>query len=151
MRANEFIKEEEKLDELLPLITGTAGLIGGAMKMAGGVASGVGAASRGIGKGVGAVAGAAGKKVAGMMGNDDEEQKRKDPKAYADIDRAKDTLLQPGKKLILPTQQGKAQPFKITKVAGDEVEIENPDAIKDPNQPEKITYKKQDIKKSISI
>jgi hypothetical protein len=31
------------------------------------------------------------------------------------------------------------------------VEIENPDAVKDPSQPDKITYDKQDIKKSISI
>lgn len=151
MRAEEFIRDEEKLDEILPLITGTAGLIGGAMKMAGGVARGVGAAAAGVGRGVGAVAGAAGKKVAGMMGSNDDEEKIKDPKAYADVDRAKDALIQPGKKVILPTQQGTAQPYKITKVAGDEVEIENPDAIKDPNQPEKITYKKQDLKKSISI
>jgi signal peptidase I len=74
-----------------------------------------------------------------------------DNKAAADVDKAKDTLMQPGKKLVLPTQTGKPQTFKITKVAGDNVEIENPDAAREPGQPDKVTYNKQDIKKSISI
>jgi hypothetical protein len=139
MRADEFINSDEKLDEILPLI-GMA-----ARSVAGMAAKNIGKAA------VGAAAQKIGQKVSGMAGSQAQPTVPGDNKRYADIDRAKDTLLQPGKKLVLPTQTGKPQAFKITKVAGDEVEIENPDAVKDPSQPDKITYDKQDIKKSISI
>jgi hypothetical protein len=143
MRADEFINSDEKLDEILPLIGMAAGAAARSV---------AGMAAKQVGKAVaGAAAQKIGQKVAGMAGSQKQPTLPGDNTAYADVDRAKDALLQPGKKLVLPTQAGTPQAFKITKVAGDEVEIENPDAIKDPSQPDKITYNKQDIKKSISI
>jgi hypothetical protein len=158
MRANEFIKEEEKLDEVLPLITGAASLAGGAMRMAGGVASGIGAAARGIGKGVGAAAkgigkgvGAVSTRVGQSMGPATPDEKSTDPASRAAADRAKDQLIKPGSQVKLPTPgPGGNQPFKVTRVQGNEVEIENPDA-KDPTQPNKLVYNKADLKKSMSI
>lgn len=160
MRADEFISERQKLDELLPLITGAASLAGGAMKLAGGVAAGAGAAAKGIGKGVGAVArgvgnvaGAAGNKAATAIGAQKPQQPQQpDLKQAQAINRAKDQLVRPGSKIDLPTQgAGGPQSFKITKVQGDEVELENPDGNKSPNQPNKLIYKKSDVKNTINI
>lgn len=149
MRANEFIKEEEKLDEVLPLITGAASLVGGSMKLAGGVASGIGAAAKGVGKGIGAAAKGVGKAV-GAVGN--KVADKLDPQDKLAQDRAKDQLLQPGRNIILPTKgPGGPEKFKVTKVQGDEVEIENPEGNKSPDQPNKLVYKKNDIKQSINI
>ena len=149
MRQHEFISEKQKLDEILPLITGAASLAGGAMKLAGGVASGVGAVASGVGKGIGAAAkgvgkavGAVGTRAAKAIGGDDD-----DPA----IDNAKDQMLQPGKEVELPTQgTGGPQKFKVTKVAGNEVEIENPEGNKNPSQPRKLVYTKDDLKKSMA-
>lgn len=157
MRMDELLKkeelEEDRLDEILPLITGAASLAGGAMRLAGGVASGAGALAKGLGKGVGAVAKGVGKTVgavagapAKMIGADDE----KDPRKKMALDKAKDAMIRPGQKVKLPTQKGD-QEFKVTKVAGDEVEIENPEGNNSPNQPNKVTYYKDDLKKSMSV
>lgn len=156
MRADQFIKEEEKLDEVLPLITGAAALAGGAMKLAGGVASGVGGVASGIGsvaRGVGAGVGAAAKGVGKAIGAVGSKAAQKiDPKQAQDVDRAKDQLIRPGKKILLPTQgPGGPQAFKVTKVQGDEVEIENPEGNKSPNQPNKLVYKKSDLKSTINL
>ncbi len=157
MRVTEFVSEEQKLDEVLPLIIGGAGLAaagtlaaaGGIAAGVGGVASGVGSVAKGVGKGVGAAAKGVGK-VAGAVGS--KAAKMIDPKQAQDIDRAKDQLIRPGKKIILPTQgPGGPQPFKVTKVQGDEVEIENPEGNKSPNQPNKLVYKKADVKSTIKI
>jgi len=78
-----------------------------------------------------------------------QEPQDTDSKAQAALDAAKDKILKPGASIPLPTAKGKMQNFKVTKVQGDEVEIENPDSDKAPEQPEKIVYKKDDIKKSI--
>ena len=152
MRADEFVTEKQKLDEIIPLITGAASLVGGAAKLAGGVASGVGAAAKGIGKGVGAAAsgvgkavGAAGKAVANKITPGDDEEDS--PEA----DRAKDQMITPGKQVALPTTTtGGPAKFKVTRQQGDEVEIENPDAGQ-PGQPRKFVYKKDDIKKNIDL
>lgn len=152
MRADEFISEKQKLDEILPLITGAASLAGGAMSLAGGVARGAGAVAKGVGKGVGAAAkgigsavGATGSAVADKIAGKDKQ----DPMA---IDRAKDQMIRPGQKLKLPTQgTGGPADFKITRTQGDEVEIENPEGNKRPDQPSKIVYKKDDLKKSMVI
>lgn len=158
MRADEFISNEQKLDEVLPLITGAAALAGGAMKLAGGVASGAGAVAKGVGKGVGAAArgvgkavGAAGSAVADKVAGTQAPEKI-DPKQARDIDRAKDQLIRPGNKIVLPTQgAGGPQAFKVSKVQGDEIEIENPEGNKSPNQPNKLVYKKADVKSTIKI
>lgn len=150
MRADEFINEEQKLDEVLPLITGAAALAGGAMSLAGGVASGVGAVAKGAGKAIGAVGGAAAKGINKAVGT--QKPQKLDPKQAQDIDRAKDQLIRPGKKIVLPTQgPGGPQAFKVSKVQGDEVEIENPEGNKSPNQPNKLVYKKSDVKSTIKI
>jgi hypothetical protein len=159
MRAREFVSEKEKLDEILPLITGAASLAGGAMSLAGGaaslaggVASGLGSVAKGVGKGVGAVAGAAGSALGKTIGALAPGDKKIDPQQAQDIDRAKDQLLRPGKKIKLPTQgPGGPQDFEVTKVTGDEVEIKNPEGAKSPNQPNKLVYNKDDIKKTINI
>lgn len=165
MRASEFIKEEEKLDEVLPLITGAASLAGGAMKLAGGVAGGLGAAAKGIGKGIGGVAsgvgsaakgivkgvGAVSTRVGQTLGPAEPDEKSLDPAARAAASQAKDKLIKPGAQIQLPTAgPGGKQPFKVTKIQGNEVEIENPDA-KDPTQPNKLVYNKDDLKRSITL
>lgn len=152
MRLNEFVTEKEQLDEVLPLITGAAALAGGAMKLAGGVASGVGSVAKGVGAGVGAVAKGAGSALGKTIGALGPKDTAIDPEQERDVDRAKDQLLRPGKKIKLPTQgPGGPQDFEVTKVTGDEVEIKNPEGPKSPNQPNKLVYNKQDIKKTISI
>lgn len=143
MRAEEFIKEEEQLDEVLPLITGAASLAGGVMRGAGAVASGVGkgigAAAKGVGKAVGAV----GSKVAGAVSGDDEQEEPA-------VDQAKDQMIKPGVKLPLATKAtGGPEQFKVTRVQGDEVEIENPKP--QANEPQKVVYKRDDLKKSMSL
>ena len=141
MRADEFIKEEEKLDEVLPLITGAAALAGGIAKGAGAVASGVGkgigAAAKGTGKAVGAI----GNKVASSVTGNQENP---------EVDQAKDKLIKPGVKLPLATKAtGGPEQFKITRVQGDDVEIENPKP--QANEPNKVVYKRDDLKKSMSL
>jgi hypothetical protein len=54
--------------------------------------------------------------------------------------------LKPGGQLELTNTKGQKQSFKVSKISGDEVEIENPEAKKSPSQPEKIIYKKEDLK-----
>lgn len=159
MRAKDFINEHKKLDEVLPLITGAAALAGGAMKLAGGVASGVGgvasglgSVAKGVGKGVGAVAGGVGSALGKTIGSIGPKDTKIDPEQQRDVDRAKDQLLRPGKKIKLPTQgPGGPQDFEVTKVTGDEVELKNPEGQKSPNQPNKIVYNKDDVKKTINI
>lgn len=158
MRANEFIREEEKLDEVLPLITGAASLAGGAMKLAGGIASGLGSVAKGVGKGIGAAASGIGKGVGAVstrvgqsMGPAAPDEKSQDPVARAAADQAKDKLIKPGNQVELPTAgTGAKQAFKVTKIQGNEVEIENPNA-KDPNEPNKLVYDKSDLKRSITL
>jgi hypothetical protein len=90
MRAHEFIKEEEQLDEILPLIPAIAGgvaraAVGGVGKLAGKAALGVGKlaakgaykAAKGVAKGVGNMAKGAYNAVAG----DDDEAPTNDPNA----------------------------------------------------------------------
>ena len=152
MRADEFVDEKEKLDEVLPLIIGAASLAGGIASGVGGIASGVGSAAKGIGKGVGAIAKGAGSAIGRTIGSIAPSDKKIDPQQAQDIDRAKDQLLRPGKKIKLPTQgPGGPQDFTVTKVTGDEVEIKNPEGNKSPNQPNKLVYNKDDIKKTINI
>lgn len=153
MRANEFIKEEEKLDEVLPLVIGAArGLaagaklgakaIGAAARIGGQVAKAVGSTTSKVGQALGSTGSTT---VANPSQQPNQKQNR-------DIDRAKDQLIQPGKQIPLPnTAKGGIQNYKVTKVQGDDVEIENPDALKDPTAPKKVVYKKQDLKKSIAI
>jgi hypothetical protein len=83
-----------------------------------------------------------------MLGSDDDEEK--DPRKKMALDKAKDAMIRPGQSVKLPTAQG-AQEFKVTKVAGDEVEIENPEGNNSPNQPNKVTYYKDDLKKSMAV
>jgi hypothetical protein len=155
MRANEFVSEEQKLDEVLPLIVGGAAIGLGAAAAGigsgiGGVASGVGAVAKGAGKAVGAVGNLAAKGINKVAGTN--KPQKVDPVQAQDIDRAKDQLIRPGKNIILPTQgPGGPQAFKVTKVQGDEVEIENPEGNKSPNQPNKLVYKKSDVKSTINI
>lgn len=152
MRADEFIKEEEKLDEILPLITGAASLVGGAAKLAGGVASGVGAVAKGVGKGVGAVArgagqavGAVGSAVAKKLGPKDDEEDS------PELDQAKDQMLKPGNDIELPTSTtGGPSKFKVTGRRGPDVELQNPDAATNAQEPAKIVYKADALKKVMS-
>lgn len=161
MRADEFIREEEKLDEVLPLITGAAALAGGAMKLAGGVASGVGSVAKGVGKGVGSLAKGVGQgagNLASKVGQNNNQNKigepdaeePTDPAKKAALDRIKDQSIKPGSELDLPTSgPGGTEKFKVSRVSGDDVEIENPNPA--PGEPNKTVYKKQDLKKSMTL
>jgi len=60
----------------------------------------------------------------------------------------KQSNIKAGQTIKLPAQTttgkpGPQKPFKITKVKGDEVEIKNP--MPKPGEPDKVTYKKQDL------
>lgn len=151
MRANEFISEQQKLDEVLPLVVGAGRGVGTAAKTIGKV----GAIKSAAQKAVGRVGQAMGATKADPQGQTTQPQStippdQPDPKQAADINRAKTLMIQPGKQLPLPTQTG-SKNFKVSKVQGDEVEIENPDALKNPTQPKKIVYKKDDLKRSLTI
>jgi len=160
MRADEFIREEEKLDEVLPLVIGAGALAGGAMSLAGGVASGVGSAAKGIGKGVGAVAKGVGQgagNLASRIGQKDQNKigepdpnEPPDPAKKAAMDRIKDQSIKPNSEIELPTAgPGGTEKFKVSSISGDEVEIENPNPA--PGEPNKTVYKKDDIKQSMSL
>lgn len=139
MRAKDFITLEQKLDEVMPLITNQNSLARAkqSTKVANKTPSGT--------------LGSAGTiKPKGTA-----QQQTQSAPTQADVTQAEiqiDKAIQPGKQIPLPTAgTGKPQNFKITAVKGDEVEIENPDGQRDPNQPNKLTYKRTDIKKSIAI
>lgn len=138
MRAKDFITLSQQLDEVMPLVTNSNSLAKAKQN------------SQVI------------KKTSGTMGSTGTikpqgtvQQQTQNAPDQADITQAEiqvDKAIQPGKQIPLPTAgTGKPQNFKITAVKGDEVEIENPDGHRDPNQPNKLTYKRQDIKKSIAI
>lgn len=145
MRADEFIREEEKLDEVLPLIGAAArGIAGSALKGAGAAAK-IGSKSA---------------SKPGMlptqsqtMGAPDEEPDANiptDPARAQALDRAKDQIIKPGANVKLPTDgTGGPEEFKIAGMQGDEVEIENPNPA--PGEPRKIVHKKDDIKKSMAL
>jgi len=145
MRADEFISEKQKLDEILPLITGAASLAGGVARGAGAVASGVG---KGVGaavKGIGKAVGAAGSAVAKKLGPKDDEEDS------PELDQAKDQMLKPGNDIELPTSTtGGPSKFKITGRRGPDVELQNPDAATNALEPAKIVYKADALKKAMS-
>jgi hypothetical protein len=164
MRASEFINENERLDELLPLVVGAArGVAAGAK-----VLSKIGAAKKKsqqatgrVGDPMGAPAGAAPTQPAGAAVKADPQGQtnapqstvapdQANPQQAAQIDRAKDQLIQPGKNIPLPTDVG-IKNYKVGKIQGDEVEIENPAAKKNPTEPSKVIYKKDDLKRSLSL
>lgn len=140
MRADEFISKDQKLDEIRPLLVGAAkapGKVGTAMNVAKTVGKGIKGAAKLAGKAVDAV---------GSIGDTaDEKNKQKE------IDQAKDNLIKPGRDIELPTDKGSTQKFKVAKVSPDEVELENPDGTKSPNQPNRFVYNKQDIKQSMPL
>lgn len=147
MRASEFIREEEKLDEVLPLVGAAAKAVGGAMAR-GAAAKGAGSLARGA-------AGMAAKPFQSQTGDtigepDDQETTPTDPARAQALDRAKDQVIKPGANVKLPTDgTGGPEEFKIAGMQGDEVEIENPNPA--PGEPRKIVHKKDDIKQSMSL
>ena len=186
MRAEEFIREEDELNEVLPLVglaakaaggmfakgvggalakgaaKGAAGAIGrglgrAAVSAVGAAPKGVGAAAKGVGaaaKGVARMAGATGQQQnAQTIGAPDDQPQgaaSTDPARTQAIDRAKDQIIKPGANVSLPTDgAGGPEEFKISGMQGDEVEIENPSPA--PGEPRKTIYKKDDIKRSMSL
>jgi len=175
MRADEFITDEEKLDEILPLI-GAA--LGGAARVAGGLAAraaaGVGrAAVRGATSLAKGAATSLAKGVAStVMGGDDDEDAEqptdpnakvgttpsavtaKLPTATTGVTKTMATKadtalanLKPGTNIQMPTNTGKVGNFKVTRITPNDVEIENPDKLKNPTEPDKIIYNKNDLAK----
>lgn len=154
MRADEFIKEDEKLDEIIPLVVGAARGIGAAAKVGSLAAKGVagaaklgakavGAAARGVNRAVGNTIGTAAKSAYNAATNDKEDS--------PEIDQAKDQMLKPGNKIKLPTSStGPESEFKVTRRQGDDVEIENPNAGTNAQEPSKFVYKAQDLKKTMA-
>jgi hypothetical protein len=174
MRASEFISEEQKLDEILPLLVGAArgvaAAAGGAARVAGKVGA---AATRGV---VGA-ANSVGKLAASKLGSDQEPndpnkvvgtqtqpnvktsqippkpstQRPSVTPALQDKAAMAMANLKPGANLQLPTGTGRVGNFKISKVMGQNIEIENPDKNKNPNEPDKLIYNKDDLMKSLGV
>lgn len=144
---------------------GAAALARGAAKGASSLGrAGVKAAGRAVAKNA---AGAAKSTIKSIGGRDRDEPETNDPNDTVGTQnkvpmgstgtasttgttgtQTKQTNLKPGQTLKLPAQTatgkpGAAKPFKITKVSGDEVEIKNP--MPKPGEPDKVTYKKQDL------
>lgn len=175
MRASEFITEEQQLDEILPLLVGAArgvaAVAGGAAKIAGRVGA---AAARGV---VGAAANSVGKLAASKLGSDPAQstpngvvgtqtqpnvktseippkpstQRPTITPALQDKAASAMTNLKAGVNLQLPTGTGRVGNFKISKVIGQNIEIENPDKNKNPNEPDKLVYNKDDLMKSMGV
>jgi hypothetical protein len=157
MRADEFIREEDKLNEVLPLVGLAAKSVGGALAK-----GAAGAIGRGLGRAAVSGIGAAAKGAAGMaakpfqsrtgdtIGEPDTQQEPQDPAKKAAMDRIKDQSIKPNSEIELPTAgPGGTEKFKVSNIRGDEVEIENPNPA--PGEPNKTVYKKDDIKKSMSL
>lgn len=163
MRAHEFITEEQRLNELLPLVTGGARSV-----------------SRTLAKPITTQAKTAATKAvsiaskppaprrinnpnakvgtqANTIGDNGSQQSQKNiPVAKTTTaqspEKVKDQLLRPGSSIALPVDaKGTTANFSVTKVSGDEIEIDNPQSLKDPNQPKKLVYKKSDLKKSMTV
>jgi len=167
MRANEFITDEEKLDEILPVIGAAAGGIARVAGMAAGrVAAGLGRA--GVRK-AGALARGA---VSSIVGAGVDKKQGTDPNSTVGVQPATITAksnntgsqtttpaatkavaamadLRPGANLQMPTNAGTIGDFKVTRVTANDVEIENPDKFKNPNEPDKVIFNKKDLAKSM--
>ena len=162
---------QDQLDEILPAIAAIARGAGAAAGAAGRVAAKGGAAlARGAGKlaarGAKSAIKTAGKAAAKSIGGRDPEQQPNDPNATVGGQEeqpmgatssqgtqgttgtkptgTQTDPIKAGKKLQMPAGKTKKPTnFKITKVQGDDVEIENPQP--KPGEPKKFTYKKQDL------
>jgi hypothetical protein len=150
MRANEFIREDETLNELLPLV-----VAGGAKTLSktGAAKNATQTATGRVGKPMGSVPtqgnpNATQTNTPQQPNQQQPNQQQANQQQAADV--AKDKMITPGQSIPLPTTKG-SQDFKVGKIQGDEVEIENPTAMQDPTQPKKVVYKKDDLKRSLTI
>ena len=161
MRASDFIREDEKLNELLPLVVGGARAIaGGAKTLAkvGAVKNATQTATGRVGKPMGSTPTQGNPNATqtntpqqpNQQQQQPNQQQQPDAKQQQAADIARDNMIKPGQSIPLPTEKG-SQNFKVGKMQGDEVEIENPSAMKDPTQPKKVVYKKDDLKRSLTI
>jgi hypothetical protein len=163
MRADEFINEDDRLDEILPLLVGAARGVGmaagaaaragiGAAKLgakavgaaanaAGAVAKGVGSAARAVGSVASAPSKGVGQQAASKVAGTAKDKA---------LDVAKDQLLKPGSTIALPSATGQTN-YKVSSVRGADVELDNPDAKRDPTQPTKLLYKKDSIKQNMAL
>ena len=177
MKANEFISEQQQLDEILPFLVGAARGVAAGVGAAGRIAGKIGSAAS---KGVVGAAGSAGRMAAGKLGAADQEPPvQNNPNAVVgtqstpnikpsstpasttqpptanskmqgNVDPAMANI-KPGANLQLPTGAGKLGNFKISKVMGKNIEIENPDKNKNPNEPDKLVYNRDDLIKSMGM
>lgn len=172
MRSREFISDEQKLDEILPLIGAAAGAVArGAGAIAGRAAMGIGKAAL---RGAGSLAkGAVTSMAKGALSGDDEED-QSDPNTTVGSQNAtlspkvkpqtsnvtKTTAtkaanslgnLKPGTNIQMPTNTGRVGNFKVTKVTPNDVEIENPDKLKNPTEPDKVVFNKKDLAKAMGV
>lgn len=146
MRASEFISEDERLNELLPLV-----VAGGAKTLAkNATQTAVGRVGKPMGSTPTQGNPNATQTNTPQQPNQQQTQQQPDAKQQQANDLAKDKMIRPGQSIPLPTTKG-SQDFKVGKIQGNEVEIENPMASKDPTQPKKVVYKKDDLKRSLTI
>jgi hypothetical protein len=163
MKADEFITEDDRLDEILPLLVGAARGVGmaagaaaragiGAAKLgakavgaaanaAGAVAKGVGSAARAVGSVASAPSKGVGQQAASKVAGTAKDKA---------LDVAKDQLLKPGSTIALPSATGQTN-YKVSSVRGADVELDNPDAKRDLTQPTKLLYKKDSIKQNMAL
>lgn len=158
MRANEFISEDQKLDEILPLIGAAARGVGA---VAGRAAMGLGKAAM---RGAGSLAKGA---VSALASGDDEanpnatvgtQTSPKTKPQTANVtktmtDKASTTIanLKPGTNIQMPTNTGRVANFKVTRITPKDVEIENPDKMKNPTEPDKVVFSKQDLARAMGV
>lgn len=124
--AKKYDLDEEQLDEILPALLPIAGRMAAGAAAKGLIKGGIGAAKL-AGKGI--------KKLSGLASRDEKKVKQA-------AQQAQQKLIKPGQSLPMPSGKGQA-PHKITRVTGDEVELEVPDS--KPGQPQKHVYKKKDL------
>ena len=157
---------EDQLDEILPAIAaiarGGAALAKGAAKVGGAAARGVAKTAKAAGRAVNKAAANSARNAmidpgpatkndpnATVGGQEEQPMGATGSQGTQGTTGTKPTGTQPdpikaGKKIKMPAgKTNKPTNFKITKVQGDDVEIENP--MPKPGEPKKFTYKKQDL------
>ena len=162
--------EEQQLDEIMPAIGAVAGgLARGAAAVGRGAAKAVGKSIASAAKGAARGANKVSKSLATRTISRDEPPETNDPNATvgqqsssstqgtqgtqnSDDSRSSSTdqssSIKQGKSVKLPAgKSGLSKQFKVTRVQGDDVELQNPQP--KPGEPKKFVYNKSDIENNL--
>lgn len=162
MRATEFIDETQKLDEVLPLVAmaGRAVAAGAARAVGRGIKSLVGGGAEpeaddaGPNAKVGTQTNTPTAPVAPTAPASAGTTGQTAPPTFSKTPGGKTSQtppmqLRPGSDIELPSENGTVNKFRVTKVTGDDVEIENPDKTRNPQEPSRMIFKKRDLEQGM--